>query len=342
MTLKPPNAEAIDDPSEVLDHLCRLVNKSLVVLERDSRGGTRYRLLETVRQYARHRLLHTEHAGQLHKRHFEFFFSQFRDSFMVLRREHQLPRLLKLREEQENIRLALEWAIASPDLAEEAIEFAGALFWFWTKRGLFEEGKLWLSRALQLQSSRRLRARALMGLAHMHYFQGRFDETASCTAEALSLSREENDGGIVCFALFFQSLVAFEYGHHDAAAARALEARAVATDELQHGGPLLVLANIALSRGDLRVRSSSMTVGRRASSGTCMISCYPLRACAPFVGISSGHVPTPLKPFQSAKSSTTHGDSLGASKCSPVSPPPAETPEAPRGCGEPRTRCWIA
>jgi predicted ATPase/DNA-binding winged helix-turn-helix (wHTH) protein len=256
------------DPSEVLDHLCRLVNKSLVVLERDSRGGTRYRLLETVRQYARHRLLHTEHAGQLHKRHFEFFFSQFRDSFMVLRREHQLPRLLKLREEQENIRLALEWAIASPDLAEEAIEFAGALFWFWTKRGLFEEGKLWLSRALQLQASRRLRARALMGLAHMHYFQGRFDETAACTAEALSLSRDENDGSIVCFALFFQSLVAFEYGQHDAAAARALEARAVATDELQHGGPLLVLANIALSRGDFesaqQLYDESVDVHRRA------------------------------------------------------------------------------
>jgi non-specific serine/threonine protein kinase len=106
-----------------------------------------------------------------------------------------------------------------------------------------------------------------MGLAHMHYFQGRFDETAACTAEALA-SRDENDGSIVCFALFFQSLVAFEYGQHDAAAARALEARAVATDELQHGGPLLVLANIALSRGDFEsaqeLYDESVDVPRRA------------------------------------------------------------------------------
>ena len=33
-------------------------------------------------------------------------------------------------------------------LAEKGVELAGALFWFWTKRGLFEEGKLWLERAL--------------------------------------------------------------------------------------------------------------------------------------------------------------------------------------------------
>jgi predicted ATPase/DNA-binding winged helix-turn-helix (wHTH) protein len=256
------------DPNEMLDHLCRLAEKSLVVLERDMRDSTRYRLLETVRQYARQRLLQTDDADRLHWRHFDFFFNEFRDSFTILRRERQLPRLHQLREEQENIRAALEWAITSPDLADEAVEFAGALFWFWTKRGLFEEGKLWLSRVLQLQTSRRLRPRALMGLAHMHYFQGRLDDTAACTEEALSLSREENDAWNVSFALFFQSLVAFEYGHHEEAVDRAVEARAAATDELQHGGPLLVLANIALSRGDYdsaqQLYDESVDVHRRA------------------------------------------------------------------------------
>lgn len=257
------------DQVEILDHFCRLIDKSLVVRDRDARGSTRYRLLETVRQYARDRLLHTEHAEQLHRKHFDFFFSQFRDSFTVLRRERQLPRLHQLRDEQENIRAALEWGIASPDLGEEAVEFAGALFWFWTKRGLFEEGKLWLSRALERDASGRLRARALMGLAHMHYFQGRLDEMALCTAEALSLSRDGDDAWNASFALFFQALVAFEYGHHDEAVARAAEARAVATDELQHGGPLLVLANIALSRGDYegaqRLYDQSVDVHRRAA-----------------------------------------------------------------------------
>ena len=38
--------------------------------------------------------------------------------------------------------------LTSPALAEKGVELAGALFWFWTKRGLFEEGRLWLERAL--------------------------------------------------------------------------------------------------------------------------------------------------------------------------------------------------
>jgi non-specific serine/threonine protein kinase len=107
-----------------------------------------------------------------------------------------------------------------------------------------------------------------MGLAHMHYFQGQLDATAACTAEALSSSRAADDRWTESFALFFQSLVAFEAGRHDEAVARALEARIAATDELQHGGPLLVLANVALSRGDHEraqgLYDESVDVHRRA------------------------------------------------------------------------------
>jgi hypothetical protein len=38
--------------------------------------------------------------------------------------------------------------LMSPTLAEKGVELAGALFWFWTKRGLFEEGQHWLEQAL--------------------------------------------------------------------------------------------------------------------------------------------------------------------------------------------------
>jgi len=46
--------------------------------------------------------------------------------------------------EPDSLRLALEWALTSPALAEKGVELAGALFWFWTKRGLYDERKLWL------------------------------------------------------------------------------------------------------------------------------------------------------------------------------------------------------
>ena len=133
---------------DVLDLLSRLVSKSLVVVDGEFAGERRYRFLETVRQYARERLVQAGAADRLRDRHFEFFFNEFRGALPILRHHDQLPCLRRLRIEQENVRAALEWALTSSALAEKGVELAGALFWFWTKRGLYEEGKLWLEQAL--------------------------------------------------------------------------------------------------------------------------------------------------------------------------------------------------
>ena len=196
----------------MLDLLSRLVGKSLVVVDSEFAGERRYRFLETVRQYARERLVQAGAADRLRERHFEFFFNEFRGALPILRHHGQLPCLRRLRIEQENVRAALEWALTSPALAEKGVELAGALFWFWTKRGLFEEGTLWLERALAVavHAPGSLRARALIGLAHMHYFQGRHVEVGARAAEALSLGREDGDAWVVSFALFLQGLAAFE------------------------------------------------------------------------------------------------------------------------------------
>jgi len=239
--------------NDVLDLLSRLVSKSLVVVDSDFAGERRYRFLETVRQYAGERLLQAGATDRLRERHFEFFFNEFRGVLPILRRQHQLACLRRLRIEQENVRAALEWALTSSALAEKGIELAGALFWFWTKRGLFEEGKHWLERALAagVNAPGPLRARALIGLAHMHHFQGHSFEAV--IAEALELGRQERDEWVLSFALFMQGLIALERGDHEQAAALSLGAReaADASGALeQHGGPLLILANVAESNGD--------------------------------------------------------------------------------------------
>jgi non-specific serine/threonine protein kinase len=61
--------------NDVLDLLSRLVSKSLVVVDREFPGERRYRFLETVRQYARERLVQAGAADRLRDRHFEFFFN---------------------------------------------------------------------------------------------------------------------------------------------------------------------------------------------------------------------------------------------------------------------------
>ena len=239
---------------DVLDLLSRLVNKSLVTLDGDFAGERRYRLLETVRQYARERLVEAEAADRLRERHFEFFFNEFRGVLPILSHHGQLACLQRLRIELENIREALASALTSPSLAEKGVELAGSLFWFWTKSGLFEEGKRWLKQALAVQGQVRgsVRARALIGLANMYFFQGRQVEVGALAAEALSLGRKDGDFWVVSFSLFLQGTAAFERGDHELAEARsreALEAADASGEAVLRGPPLLVLGHVATSKG---------------------------------------------------------------------------------------------
>ena len=124
------------DAADVLDLLTELVNKSLVVVD-DGPGERRYRFLETIRQFARQRLLHSGEAEESRRRHFEFFYREFRGALPLLRHHHQLACLRRVGLEQDNLRAALDWGLAMPG-DERGVELAGALFWFWTKRGLYK------------------------------------------------------------------------------------------------------------------------------------------------------------------------------------------------------------
>ena len=148
---------------------------------------------------------------------------------------------------------ALEWAFAPAGPMEFGAELAAALFWYWTKRGLFEEGKRWLQQAVDVPAPPRVLARALIGLAHMYHFQGDQTRVAGLGAEAMGVGRDSGDEWAVSVGSFLQALAAFELGDLERAHADALVALnlADACDELvERGGPLMVLANVALVRGN--------------------------------------------------------------------------------------------
>jgi non-specific serine/threonine protein kinase len=258
--------------ADMLDLVSRLVTKSLVVLESVPAAARRYRLLETVRQYARERLIENGDLDRLRDTHFQCFFHKYRGAMPVLRGADQLHCLECLHVDRDDVRAALEWAIASPSFREQGLELAGALFWYWTKRGAFAEGRQWLERALEANpdAPATLRTPALIGLAHMLYFQGQFPGVGAVLVEALSLGRANDDGWAVSFALFMQGLLAFERGDRDEAVARskeALDAADTCGHPVQLAGPLMVLANAALAEGNhdraQRFYDQSIDVARR-------------------------------------------------------------------------------
>jgi predicted ATPase/DNA-binding SARP family transcriptional activator/class 3 adenylate cyclase len=169
------------DESEMLDLLARLVERSLVVAE-PGEAGTRYRLLETVRQYAAERLANageTEDALRSHAGAFlqlaEEAFSPGRDGMSPLARE------------QANLRTALEWSFAQED--ELALSLTRALGRFWHARWQLVEGRAWLQRAIALHRTEdRLRAELLGMLGGILHDIGDLSAAEAVLANALRIA----------------------------------------------------------------------------------------------------------------------------------------------------------
>jgi hypothetical protein len=152
---------------EVLDLLTMLVEKSLVVYEEDEQGRGRYRLLETVRQYARDRLLGSGEAEAVRGRHLDRFLRLAEEAGSKLRGPEQAEWLELLDREIENLRGALEWSEIADGGTEAALRLVASTGGFWQLRYHRAEGLRWLEQALArcTGEATALRARALQSAA---------------------------------------------------------------------------------------------------------------------------------------------------------------------------------
>jgi non-specific serine/threonine protein kinase len=188
-------------PSEdVLELLTRLVSKSLVLADEADDGTERYRMLETVRQYARERLLAAGEAEALHQRHAVYFLEfmaplepdRLYPNGTVYLTAEQLDRLQR---EHDNTRVALRWWIESAD-AERATRQAGLLFQIWFTRGYVTEGHEWLLEILALPSaigSLAIRRRVLPLFARLACRHGLDSLSLETYHELLALQRLAGD-----------------------------------------------------------------------------------------------------------------------------------------------------
>ncbi len=100
------------ESNQILDLLSQLVNKSLVLVE-TRRAESRYHFLETIRQYALEQLSEAEEASAMRAKHLAYFVKLAEEAEPELYRSDQIVWMNKLDDELDNLRLALEWAIAA-------------------------------------------------------------------------------------------------------------------------------------------------------------------------------------------------------------------------------------
>ena len=188
---------------QVLDQLALLVDKSLVVAE-DINDRTRYRLLETVRQYALEKLGESGEADAVRTRHRDYYTSTAAQLDIPARTgwEGQLDRA---EADIDNLRAAFAWSRETGEI-ELALRLASSLQPLWLTRGRVVEGLGWLDIALAGQTAERAemrpeRGRALADKTLLLATVGVTENVFTEADEAVTIARELQDPALLLRAL---------------------------------------------------------------------------------------------------------------------------------------------
>jgi predicted ATPase/class 3 adenylate cyclase len=183
--------EAIWPDGDPLDHIEHLVDKSLVMVEQLSKERTRYRLLETLRQYGVERLTEAGETDEARERHFNYYLALAERAYKQ-RIEEESASLALLEADHDDFRFALNWSRSRP---REFLRLASALGWFWQLHSYYREGKSWLEEALAMnpEESSPEKARALWALSMMLSWKGEAVRAGGLAEESVELRRKLDD-----------------------------------------------------------------------------------------------------------------------------------------------------
>ncbi|MDG4831498.1 BTAD domain-containing putative transcriptional regulator [Solwaraspora sp. WMMD1047] len=234
-TLPAVRAVWADDAESPVESLAGLVGRSLVVMERRP-AGARYRLLETLRQYAAERLADDPAEEATARRDHAVHYAELTREVDRDLHGPSLERLLdRLAVEHDNLRTALAWFAAHRPGSEE-LRFAAALARYCHLRGRYAEGRRWLGDAIGRYAGPPAPelADALTGAARLAFFACDYPVASGYGERALAAYRELVDRRGAARTLRLLGSIARERGEYDRSSDRyaaAMTAFAEAGDE---------------------------------------------------------------------------------------------------------------
>jgi len=208
------------DEYEIINLLSHLVDKSLVIAEvQEGLTQVRYRLLETIRQYAWEKLQASKEAPALQVRHRDWYLHLAQESQVELLSERQGTWLARLEAEHDNLRAALAYCRDKEDSTEAGLRLAGALVWFWYFRGYVSEARGWLESMLARADAKQYPVAYTLALGAagvMAYLQSDYPAAHGWLEESAALAQKIGDRAVRAFALAFLGRVAFHEGDPNA------------------------------------------------------------------------------------------------------------------------------
>ncbi len=239
---------------DTVELLAQLIDKSLLVAEQRPEG-LRYRLLETMRAYAREQLLQSGDAETIHNRHAAFFLRLAEQAETQFVGDSQIAWLDQIAAEHANMRAAVDWATEHGGTLA-ALRLVTALRYFWRVRGFYAEGIDLLGELLAhpgTAGNTTVRARALNAAGYLEFVRGQQARARELLETALAIGRAQADLPISAFALRYLSALANAQGQLDQARACGEESLAIyralgASNDI--AGTAMYLGDIVLAQGD--------------------------------------------------------------------------------------------
>lgn len=176
----------------VLDVMSCLVDQSMVDVV-EHQGQARYRLLETMREYAAERLAERGDTDERMRAHAAFYGQLIRAVEPLLRTPRRPEAMAKILPELENLRAAMSCSIVCD--VQIHLRIVGLLHWFWFGSGKWPEAQQWLNGALALpeaQAPTLDRAHLLFSAGAIAALQARCDEAIRLLEEADAIAVREH------------------------------------------------------------------------------------------------------------------------------------------------------
>jgi predicted ATPase/DNA-binding SARP family transcriptional activator len=243
---------------EILDALTGLVDHSLVVVEPNS-GRARYRLLETVREYAQERLQECpdDAHSALQAKHREYFLHLAREAAQHMSGAEQAACLDRLEQEHDNLRAAMDGCLAegTAEALRIGLGLAGELQRFWAQRGYAGEGRRRYAALLSHDCATPTweRARALESASALAFRQGDYSPAREMANEARAIYRQTGDRVAEATPLNLLGSIAYVQGDYGEARSLLEQALALRREAGQLGGQAIILnylGNITVEQGD--------------------------------------------------------------------------------------------
>lgn len=260
---------------EILELLTSLVDKSLVLAE-ERDGSVRYRMFDTLRQYATEKLQASGEAEVVLVRRRDWYlsFAQEADAAQRVGRDQE-KWLNRLETEHDNLRAALAWSGQDREGAQTGLLLAAALWRFWMVRGYGNEGWGHLKRALEREGAQErtvARSKALAAAGNLADNQGSYDAARTLYLQSVAIHQElaessqEPQHKYAVASLFYQlGQIAVKHGDFVTAQQMFQESQAVYAELLQRcreAGDKRALANALVGPGHVAAKLGDYAAAR--------------------------------------------------------------------------------